>query len=72
MEAVAAALAHAKLDRYCDRFEADGYDNVDQLHAMSENELREIAREMGMPPGHVARLVGQFGSQSAATQPPEG
>ena len=58
METVGAMLSHCRLEQYAATFEAEGYDDLLFLASLDEARLRSIATsELGMKPGHVAKLI---------------
>ena len=58
MEEVGKFLKRNKLDVYIDNFEDVGYDDMNQLLSMNNNELMSVAAETSIEkPGHIKRFI---------------
>ena len=52
-------LVACRLEQYSDALiEKEGYDDLPFLQDMSPAELHEVAKAVGMKPGHAAKFVG--------------
>ena len=54
---VDAILASAGLSAYATSFDDEGYDDLDYLRMLPPAELRSVAVDCGMKPGHAAKFV---------------
>lgn len=52
MDAVRALLVELRLDEYVDRFEEQGFDDVEYLMILRDEQLRRVAEAVHMKPGH--------------------
>lgn len=55
------------LDAYGKQFEEEGWESVDDLRAMNEDELGELCNKCGLKAGHKARLRKALGDTPSAT-----
>ena len=51
-----AFLTEHQLEIYAEAFNDQGYDNLDELKAISQLELHRLIHTVSVKPGHVARL----------------
>ena len=61
MAAVRSLLAQWRLEQYADKFDEEGYDDIDFLKSLKRDDkaaLETVLREgIGMKAGHVAKFV---------------
>ncbi|EOD08038.1 hypothetical protein EMIHUDRAFT_125016 [Emiliania huxleyi CCMP1516] len=57
MPAVAAALARIGLQAYVAAFDTEGYDDLEFLRGMDAVERADVAKAIGMRPGHAGKFV---------------
>ena len=58
MAAVSALLGRCRLEQYSAAFEEEGYDDLEFLLSLDQAGMAELAQNVGMKTGHVARLRG--------------
>ena len=63
--AVHELLLKFRLAQYADAFEAAGYDDADFLMQLSADGAQQVARIVGMKPGHAHRFVDSIVAASA-------
>ena len=66
LQPVRAALMSVNLGQYADELDALGYDFLPDLQTSSEVERAEIAKEVGMAPGHAKRFIKMFAGDKLA------
>ena len=54
---VEALLRSFRLEEYIQKFDDEGYDDLDYLRTLPPAELRSVAVDCGMKPGHAAKFV---------------
>ena len=57
MGEVEALLRSFRLEEYIQKFDDEGYDDLDYLRTLPPAELRSVAVDCGMKPGHAAKFV---------------
>ena len=57
MREVRKMLDYCRLGKYADVFASEGYDDLDYLRSLNDGSLRTLAMELGLKPGHAAKLA---------------
>ncbi|CAK0899347.1 unnamed protein product [Prorocentrum cordatum] len=65
MEAVREVLGSLRLERYAETFEEMGWDDLD-IHTLDPEALRDLARDVGMRPGHASKFLRHFGGRECS------
>ncbi|CAK0803694.1 unnamed protein product, partial [Prorocentrum cordatum] len=68
MEDVDLLLRALRLEQYAPRFEAEGWDDTDFLQSLDGQALTDLARSVGMKPGHADRFVRNASKVNFRTQ----
>jgi len=69
MAAVLALLRRFGIEQYAGAFEATGNDDVSLLYSLSDAELKQVAEEVQMKPGHLSRWCGWMAELRAKRAP---
>lgn len=56
MEAVVQALASLRLERYARAFEELGWDDLEHMRTLDDEEIRGLVNDVGMKPGHASKF----------------
>lgn len=68
METVLEGLTKMGLERYADKFDDEGYDNINTIANLDEKEAADMCQDVEMKKGHVKTFLQQYKQTFAANQ----